>query len=295
MEYVVYIDIVFLTDLYLDFLALLLTSAFLRQRPSIVRLTLAAMAGAGWTCFLIVCPILSEALELLLTVLVVGSVMNGIVYYPRESIFHIGRFLERNVDGRLCVEGTWRMSETVMELLRADISLLIASAVLNGCLSFTREHFYLSDWECLAFMGAMSGTVVIFLREIMKKQKIGTERYAVSLFLNGNQREFTGLVDSGNRLRVPESGKVVSLISYRDCIGFCDKVSGGFFIPYRAVGTEHGLLFAITFEKMEIRKSGTCIKIENPVVAITKEPLSIGGDFNMILPEEYVLNSENGF
>ena len=125
----------------------------------------------------------------------------------------------------------------------------------------------------------------------MKGQKVGTERYEVTLYFNGRQRKFTGLADSGNRLKVPESGKPVSLVSYQDCAGFCDKVSGGFFIPYRAVGTGHGLLFAITFEKMEIRKSGTCIKIENPVVAITKEPLSSSGDFNMILPEEYVFHN----
>ena len=79
------------------------------------------------------------------------------------------------------------------------------------------------------------------------------------------------------------------MISYDDCRGFCELVYGGIFIPYRAVGTDHGLLFAITFEKMEIEKNGICKTIENPVVAITKEPLSSGGDFNMLLPEEYVL------
>lgn len=267
MEYVVYIDIIFLTDFFLDFLALLLTSAFLRQRPSATHVALAALVGAGWTCLLILCPVFPKTTELFLTGFGVGSLMN---WFAKTA------------------------KSTAIEILRADVSLLLASAVLSGCLSFTREHFYLSDWESLAFAGAIASAVVIFLREIMKAKKIGAERYAVSLFLNGRQREFTGLVDSGNRLHVPETGKPVSLISYRDCIGFCNKVSGGFFIPYRAVGTEHGLLFAITFEKMEIRKSGICIKIENPVVAITKEPLSANGDFNMILPEEYVLNSGNG-
>lgn len=269
MEYVVYIDIIFLTDLFMDFLALLLTAAFVRRHPSVIRLILAAAVGSGWTCFLILCPGFSEAAELLITIVGVGSLMNWIAFYcdlPKDFIRHF---------------------------LHANASLLISSAVLNGCLSFIRERMYLSDWESLVFLGAMSGAIVIFLTEMLKKQKVGTERYSVRLYYNGQEREFTGFADSGNRLCVPESGKPVSLVSYRDCIGFCDKVSGGLFIPYRAVGTEHGLLFAITFEKMEIRKSGTCIKIEDPVVAITKEPLSTGGDFNMILPEEYVMNTEN--
>lgn len=268
MEYVVYIDIIFLTDFFLDFLALLLTSAFVRQRPSLIRLMLAAAIGSVWTCFLILCSEFSKTTELLLTVFGVGSLMS------------LAAFSEE-----ISTDFTW--------LLRSDASLLISSAVLNGCLSFTREHLYLTDWESLVFSGAVTGAIVLFLTETMKKEKMGTERYSVRLYYGDKEREFTGFVDSGNRLCVPESGKPVCLVSYRDCIGFCDKVSGGFFVPYRAVGTEHGLLFAITFEKMEIRKSGTCIKIENPVVAITKEPLSTVGDFNMILPEEYVLNTEN--
>ena len=269
MEYVIYVDVIFLTDFFLDFLALVLTAAFMREWPSIVRMLLAAMAGSLWTCALAVFPIFPQRIGLLLTVFGAGSVMNLIVFARKDQGF---------LKNTLC----------------ADIALLVSSAIISGCLSFSREHFYLSEWESLAFLGFMAGAAVIFLREIMKTQKIGTERYTVTLHINGSQREFTGLADSGNRLHVPETGKPVSLISYQDCIGFCDKVSGGFFIPYQAVGTEHGLLFAITFEKMEIRKSGTCIQIENPVVAITKTPLSANGDFNMILPEEYVLNSEHG-
>ena len=277
MEYVIYIDVIFLTDFLLNILALYFTSVFLRQRAAPFRVVLASVVGGIWNCFLVLYPVKSQAVILMLTVLGVGSFMNLIA----GSICL--RDFQSNTRNRF-----WRYLGMV---LKADTALLISSALLQGCLSLVQEHFFLSYWESLLFLAALTGAVGGFLQETMKQAQIGRERYSVFLYFDGKMREFTALADSGNRLQVPETGKPVALISYRECVDFCDKVSGGFFIPYRAVGTEHGLLFAITFEKMEIRKSGTCIKIENPVVAITKESLSSDGDFNMILPEDYILES----
>ena len=48
------------------------------------------------------------------------------------------------------------------------------------------------------------------------------------------------------------------------------------------------MLFALQFEKMEIKKNGRVMTVECPVVAIVKERLSVNGDFSMILPEVYV-------
>ncbi len=275
MEYVIYIDILFLADFILDFLALLLSSVFFRKEPSVLRLVLAAIIGSLWTCILAVWPSersVPQIVELLFTVFGAGSFINFLAFNWEEK------------------QGIKRLNLWFRKLFLADILLLITSAILNGCLSLFREHFYLSDWECLVCTGISTGTVMIFLKETLKKKKVGDERYSVTLYYEGKQRKFTGLADSGNRLRVPETGKPVTIISFKDCAGFCEKTSGGFFIPYRAVGTDHGLLFAITFEKIEIQTNRTCMKIENPVIAITKEPLSINGDFNMILPEEYILD-----
>ena len=153
---------------------------------------------------------------------------------------------------------------------------------------FAAEQFFLTGTESLIFTCVLAGVAGRFLKEYIFTKTTGDERYQVRLYYRQKIREFTALADSGNRLRVPETGKVVSVISYQDCHDFCDRVSGGFFIPYRAVGTDCGLLFAITFDKMEIEKNGMFVTIEHPAVAITREQLAAGGDFNMLLPEEYV-------
>ena len=54
-------------------------------------------------------------------------------------------------------------------------------------------------------------------------------------------------------------------------------------IPYRAVGTENGMLPGVLFDRMEVM-SEECgsIWIERPIVAISKEPLFFGKDFTMM-------------
>lgn len=263
MEYEFYIDLFFFTDFFLNFLSLLLTAAFLKERLRFGRCVLAAVLGSLWNCFLVVFPVFPALLELGLTVFLTGSLMVKISFSFGIS--------------------SWRQS------VGAVFVLLISSALLSGCLMFSRQHFYLSDWESLFFVGAVSLMGFRALRASFQTKAIGKVRYPVRLYYRGKEKEFLALADSGNRLHVPGTGKPVSLISYWDCKGFCDSVSGGFYIPYRAVGTEKGVLFAVLFEKMEILKDGKYIMIENPAVAITKERISVNGEFSILLPEEYVL------
>lgn len=285
MEYEFYIDLFFLTDFFLNFLSLFLAAAFLRERLRMRRLLSAAALGSLWNCLLIFFPVFPPFVELLLTVFLIGSLMvetSFSVAYGRR------KWSKEQEDpwGRPRFEG---LVKTCIRLFRADLVLLISSALLSGCLMFSRQHFYFTDLETLCFAGIVCLLGQNILKAALKTRGIGKVRYPVRLYYRGKEKGFLALADSGNRLRVPGSGKPVSLISYTDCKGFCDSVSGGFYVPYSAVGTKKGVLFAVLFEKMEILKDGTYITIENPAVAITREKISANGDFSILLPEEYVL------
>lgn len=260
MEYEFYIDLFFLTDLMFNLMSLFLSAFFLRRSVSLRRLGVGAAIGSLWNCFLVLCPIFPMSLEIMVTVVGVGSLMTAAAF----SLHSPGA------------------------VLQADAALLAASALIGGAASLFREHLWLTDWEAMALTGIVCLGGGCFFRQSMREREIGKERYPVWLYYRGQKKEFLGLADSGNRLCVPETGKPVSLIAQKDCAGFCDRVSGGFYVPYRAVGTSDGLLFAVTFEKMEIWKDGTQVVIENPVVAITKEPLSVDGAFSMLIPETYI-------
>ena len=174
-------------------------------------------------------------------------------------------------------------------LIRADGCLFLSSALISGCYSFTCQQFYLTTFEGLICTGLICMLLERLIRRMnISRKRIGDARYQVILSYQGKEKEFLAMADSGNHLRVPDSGKPVSLISFYDCKNFCEEVSEGFYIPYHAVGTEHGMLFALRFERMKIIKNGKLKIIESPVVAITKERLSVKGDFSMILPEAYI-------
>lgn len=286
MEYVLYIDVFFLTNLFLNLQSLLLTAVFLRKQLRMLRIGLAAVIGSLWSCMLVCLPMGSAGVELLVSLAITGSFITGIAFGTgespgRKSLDQSSRYESWTVFVR-------RIRTNGREILAADLALYAAMALLSGGLTLFKGKFFLTDVESLVISGLLTIAFAVFLHQIYRTEKIGNKRFLVHLYYQGESRKFTALADSGNRLRVPETGKPVALISYQDCTGFCDRVSGGFFIPYRAVGTDHGLLFAITFEKMEIEKNGICITIEHPAVAIVKESLSSNGDFNMILPEEYV-------
>ncbi len=264
MEYEFYIDVFFLVDFYLNLLSLFLTAACLHQRNSVVRLGLAAAIGSFWNSILILFPFLPLRAELPVTLVVVGGIMLTIAF---RGLF----------------------SDGILRMLKAEGCLFLSSGLVNSCYSFSCQQFYLTDMEGLIFAGFICVLLESLIRCcVFNRGKIGDDRYQVSLYYKGNEKRFLALADSGNRLCVPESGKPVSLISYKDCSGFCEEVSGGFYIPYHAVGTEKGMLFAMQFERMEIRKNGRTRIIHCPVVAIVKERLSAKGDFSMILPEVYV-------
>ena len=261
MQYEFYMDVFFLIDFYFNLLSLFLTAACIHRKGSLVRLCLAAAVGSFWNSILLLFPF--EA-ELPVTIIVIGGAMLMIAFYGIGS------------DGS-------------SHLLKAEGCLFLAAGLVNSCYSFTCQQFCLETEEGLIVSGLICVLLERFMRQwILRREKIGKDRYHVSLYYRGKEKTFRALADSGNRLCVPGSGKPVSLISYEDCVDFCETVSGGFYIPYHAVGTERGMLFALQFEKMEIKKSGRVKTVECPVVAIVKERLSVNGDFSMILPEAYV-------
>lgn len=260
MEYEFFIDMFFLITLLFNFLSLYLSSFFLRKTKKYWRLLCASAIGSLWNCFLILYPVFPLILEMLMTVFFMGSVM---------VITAFGMCDKRKLFKAVCI-------------------LLFSSAIIGGVRSFLQQFFWLKDWEVIAFSGILCILTEMFMKYTMKERRLGNERYSVRLYYCGKQKEFLALADSGNRLKVPETGAPVSVISVKDCEGFCDSVSSGFYIPYRAVGTAKGLLFATTFEKMEIKKEGDLICIERPVVAISRERLSSNQSFSMLLPEEYV-------
>ena len=262
MEYEFYADVFFLIVFLMNLPILALTAVLGGRRIKPGRLILAALFGSLWNCLTFLVPLLPVSLELFLTLVLCGSIMNCLAFSIKRP----------------------------QELVKADVLLLISAMLLGGGLSAIKETFSLSGLEACACLSALCGAFAAFAGGYLKERQGRRETCPVRLYYRGNMREFLALVDSGNRLREPESKKPVSVISYEDCQGFCERISGILYIPYRAVGTRKGVLPGIIFERMEIQVGEECLEIDRPVVAVTKEPLSGNGDFSMLLPESLLFS-----
>ena len=103
----------------------------------------------------------------------------------------------------------------------------------------------------------------------------------VTLCYRGNKKEVTALLDTGNRLSEPVSGKPVSVLSGEAARELCPRVAGVIYVPYRSVGRAHGLLAAVRMDFMEIRRDDFYLKVDSPLVGLSKESLSAGGSFDL--------------
>lgn len=268
MEYEWYADLFFLEEVYRDVLILWLAAVLMRRRSAVLRFLGAGIAG--------------------------GLCSTGIVYLELMGRCPVGR--------QMVSTGVWEVGKLLVTGLfmvwiafpgnafanrGKELGVLVLSAgILQSGLAILRERCFLTGWKSLMFMGFFCAGVRFFAAALVRRPMVGKTRYRVRLFLNEKSKEFMAMADSGNRLVEPVTGKPVSIIAAADAKEFFGERVGVIMIPYRAVGTKNGMMPGVLFNRMEIMsgESGS-IRIERPIVAISKEPLFFGKDFTMILPE----------
>ena len=302
MEYEWYADLFFLEEAYRDVLIVWLAASLMRKRTAFLRLLAAGIAGGICSTVILylevtgkVSVIVSEVIPGCLTGIAARS---PATFWILESgkLLVTGLFMARIAfpEKRSNFAGSRDFLTKVFTYRGKELGVLVlSSGILQSGLAILRERFFLTGWKSLIFMGCFCMGVRLFAAALVKRPIIGETRYQVRLFLNEKLKEYTAMVDSGNRLMEPVTGKPVSLIAASDVKFFEDEPVGVLMIPYRAVGTESGVLPGILFDRMEIMsgESGS-IRIERPVVAVSKEPLFHGKDFTMILPECLVVGAK---
>lgn len=288
MEYDWYADLFFLEEVYRDVLILWLAAVLMRRRAEILRLLGAGIAGGLCStgsvylelmgrCPAGVQPVFAGIWEVW-KLLVTGFLMIWIAFPGKQTMRQEKRNASADSGDSWMKVLKWRGKELGV--------LVLSAGILQSGLAILRERCFLTGWKSLMFMGFFCMGVRFLAVALVRRPMIGKTRYQVRLFLNEKSKEFTAMADSGNRLVEPVTGKPVSIIAAADAKEFLGEKAGVLMIPYRAVGTENGMLPGVLFDRMEVM-SEECgsIWIERPIVAISKEPLFFGKDFTMILPE----------
>ena len=255
MYYELYVDILFLVNFMMDYLLLLFVRRCLKCNVARKNVFFGATLGSLLTCIIIILPIPFAILEFIL--------------------FHV--FVNT------CMIRVGLKIKTLRSFLRAVMILYIGTLLMGGILEFAGQYAKVGSflfffavggyYLCLGIWNFMSGL-----------QRWNQFHCKVELYLDERKYELRGLIDTGNGLRDPLTGGPISILDRETAQKlFMGKVQRSVrFVPYQSIGKEEGIMPIFHVDRMCVRK-GEGYWFERPLIGISEETISAGGEYEMIL------------
>ena len=260
MTYTVYIDQVFAVNVLMDLLVLAAAGRLLGYRTRRIRLLAGALLGGAWSLAALFWQG-STVLAAFITYVPVSGLMAAAAY-PVHSI---------------------------REAAKAVGCMYLISVVLAGVMLALRETLNAGRassfliWILLAAGGA-AGVFGFFglISQMVRDMDHRRDLCQVILQAEGRREEVQGLIDTGNRLREPVSGRPVHVAEAELMERLCPRVDGVIFVPYQSVGGQ-GMLPAVFIDAMEVRLEKKSWRVEHPLVAVSKRPLSPNREYCILI------------
>ncbi len=195
MRQIVYGDVLFLFNFSIDFLVLLLVGCFLHLRRRLLRLLPAALLGGGYAVLILlpdIAPFAFVFLNLLMAVLmclIAYAPLHGAAFPKTVVLFYalsvlLGGAVQAFSNLLAAFFGTDGLEGTISGGQKAEVFMLYA--VISG--------------------------VVIFLAGRILSRNAGLQNITLQLEDEGKHMTLHALIDSGNFLKDPVSGKPVILV-----------------------------------------------------------------------------------
>ena len=264
----IYLDVIFLENFLMDYILLMLTGKIMQREKKSLGMLLAAVMGSAFTVFSYI---------LMLTV----ESKNGILWQATLQLFNFWiayvmvKCAYRNVRGKqtyFCV-GT----------------MLLLSLLTGGILSGIMQNTVIGRMRQSTILMAI-GTFLfgyLFLKKWMEalRERLFYRKchLPVVLRLCGKQIDCKGLMDSGNSLYEPITGRPVIIVEEalleRYGIGEPETY---FAIPYHAIGTKNGILKGVLADELEIPEQGEK-KWQKVMLGIYEGKISRQDEYQVIL------------
>lgn len=291
MFYVVYIDVLFLVNFFMDYIILTLTGAILRFPAGALKKCVGAASGATCYCIMLFLPAGCRLWGSAVLMLIAAGLMGRMVFSlksPRE----ICRFLVIFYAAAFLTGGT------------------VTAMYYNTRLGYYIRKAVKGDEYAQIMTGVLAGMVLaacIFMKMILvcvrERQREAALYYEVTLCMSEVERTETALFDTGNHLKEPVSHKPVVIVDMTLGGELLDKktyeaikrfyqtgnlteAEGIRLVPFRSVGKQNGILAAVFFDSMVIRGVQGDIRRTEVCVAISEGPVSVKGKYRVILNAE---------
>ena len=275
MYYDVYIDIVFLTNLLMDYILLRIVGmVFLRKRNR-RRILLAAAVGALFSCL--------------------------ILYVLPDGIFPVKVLLHGGCAWIMLVLGLDLKKNGL--LVKALVTLYLMAFFMGGLMEASPVKRMTPVRFLVVAVGAYLGlSALIYLSDSFRAR--WKNIYPVTLSYGGNVQQFFGFCDTGNLLMDPVNRKEVFVIKPEvlemmlpeekvDLLKHLKENPGELegtkisdlhphFLPYKTVG-EEGVMLAVILDDLCIHTPREVIHVPDPVLALAVEPSALGNEYQVLL------------
>ena len=253
--YVLYLDVYFLENVLLNLVLLIFTLILTGRRIRFIRLLSASLIGGMMAILPIILRLrygIAYILLILLTGLLVVTIASGI--------------------------------RSMSEQWTAMMYFYVMSFVWNRLFTGLERILGTKYTLCAAIVTANMGTVSGYLyerKQIVKKQTI----YDVEVAQQGRKLTLKALLDTGNGLREPISGRPVSIIERDVYDTLCHQTIQERYrvIPYHSIGKEHGILQGTEVDELIIWREDEPYVQKKAVIALYEGKLSGNGSYQMIL------------
>lgn len=247
MRYELYVDSLFLVNFVMNLYILMLVNRSTLRTAAPWRLLLAAALGG--CCYLLLFLInLPVALKLFLGA--AGSMGMLPVAFPVRGL--------RN-------------------LLKLTEKMLVVSFCMGGALIFLLRSFSVGESALSGIFGVLGvgGVVCLFLGRVSRKP--GPEDGVCSATLVRGERRITvpALIDSGNSLTEPISGKPVCVVE-EEVFGHLWENGSRLFraVPYHSIGKKKGILRGYLLPELQVELEGMRKVFREVYIAVSPEGIS---------------------
>lgn len=268
MQYTLYVDRIFFLHFVMNFFLLLLTAKLGNCQTKIKRLLGAAAVSAFFFVAVLVIP--ADRMPAAVGVKTGAAICAGL--------------------GALQTAFQFRSREG---LIRAALWYAASACVLGGVLGagygIAKLLFCSRLPESVGMTGLLAAAVFAAAAGMWlggRERRAGRNACWRAELVHGNvKRTVTALMDSGNSLYDPFTGRPVCIVEAgtAEALGILSKPEKIHIIPYHSIGKQHGLLQAAAVDEVYLEKEGQERRIKQVMLAVSPHGLSADGRYQLIL------------
>ena len=253
MYYELYVDVLFLVNFFMDYIILLFVRKVLHCETKHINIVFGAGVGALITSIIIILPIPSAFLETLLFHLVVNTCM---------------------------IQVGLKIKNLTM-FLRAFLLLYIGSVLMGGILNAINQYVKLGSLIC--FLAIIGYYLCLGIWNFLSKlQRWNSTHVKVKISFEGQEVKLNALIDTGNSLYDPVTGRPVSIISKSAGEKFLHDSEEIRYISLQTVTNTGSFLPILCAEKMWVLDERKYY-FEQVLFALAEEEFSKSEGFQVIL------------